>query len=175
MSADSEQLKYPPGGMVDDTSMGGRKTLGNVTISRFCDWGRDWPKTATWMALAGSARGTIGQQAMDIFKNPQGKPLVYSGTLKAVTPPEPDSTGSDEARVEMEFRDRHCVVMPEQVTLHGPEPPTREMEAVPTTPEPTPGSIVARLRSRPVHRPRSSARTSRWAVSSRACTSGTAR
>lgn len=101
--SDSEELKYPPGGMVDEISMGGRKTYGNVTISRYCDWGRDWPKMATWMAMAGSARGTIGQQAMDIYKNPQGKPLVYSGTLKTVTPPEPDSTGSDEARVEMEF------------------------------------------------------------------------
>jgi hypothetical protein len=101
--ADSEELKYPPGGMLDEISMGGRRTLGNVTLSRYCDWARDWPKVPTWMGLAGAARGTIGQQAMDIHKNPQGKALTYSGTLKRCTPPEPDSTGSDEARVELEF------------------------------------------------------------------------
>lgn len=101
--ADSEELKYPPGGMVDEISMGGHKTYGNVTISRFCDWGRDWPKVPGWMAMAGSVRGTIGQQPCDINKNPQGKPLVMGGTLKRVLPPEPDSTGTSEARIEMEF------------------------------------------------------------------------
>lgn len=100
---DSEELKYPPGGMVDEISMGGRATLGNITISRFCDWARDWPKVPGWMNLRGAARATIGQQPGDIHKNPQGKPLVYGGTLKRVLPPEPDSTGSDESRIEMEF------------------------------------------------------------------------
>jgi hypothetical protein len=101
--ADSEELKYPPGGMVDEISMGGRRTLGNITISRYCDWARDWPKVPTWMQWAGGVRGTIGQQPGDIYKNPQGKPLVWGGTLKRVLPPEPDSTGTDEARIEMEF------------------------------------------------------------------------
>jgi hypothetical protein len=101
--ADSEELKYPPGGMVDEISMGGRKSYGNVTISRFCDWARDWPKVPTWMNMAGAARGTIGQQPGDIHKNPQGKPLVMGGTLKRVLPPEPDSTGNSESRIEMEF------------------------------------------------------------------------
>jgi hypothetical protein len=101
--ADSEELKYPPGGMEDEISMGGRKTYGNVTISRYCDISRDWPKVPGWLAKAGACRGTIGQQPMDIHKNPQGPPLVMSGTLKTVTPPEPDSTGNSEARIEMEF------------------------------------------------------------------------
>lgn len=101
--ADSEELKYPPGGMADEISMGGHKTYGNVTISRYCDWARDWPKVPFWMNAAGSIRGTIGQQPMDVNGNPQGKPLTYSGTMKTCTPPEPDSTGTDEGRIEMEF------------------------------------------------------------------------
>lgn len=101
--ADSEELKYPPGGMVDEISMGGRRTFGNITISRYCDWARDWPKVPYWMQIAGSVRASIGQQPHDINKNPQGKPLVYGGTFKRVLPPEPDSTGSDESRIEMEF------------------------------------------------------------------------
>jgi hypothetical protein len=101
--ADSEELKYPPGAMQDEISMGGRKSYGNVTISRFCDWARDWPKVPYWMQIAGSVRAAIGQQPNDINKNPQGAPMTYGGTLKRVLPPEPDSTGSAESRIEMEF------------------------------------------------------------------------
>jgi hypothetical protein len=100
---DSEEAKYPPGGMQAEISLGGRRTIGNVTIARLYDWSRDHPRIPDLNTWVGRVRGTIGRQPMDIFGSPRGRPIAYEGTLKTVTPPDIDSTGDSEALLELEF------------------------------------------------------------------------
>lgn len=99
---DSEEAKYRPGGMLAEISLGGSRTTGNLTISRYCDRLRDWP-TIKWLASrVGAGRVSCGVTPLDPNGARAGDPLVYTGTLKTVTPPEIDSTGTDAAMIELE-------------------------------------------------------------------------
>jgi hypothetical protein len=100
---DSEENKYKPGGMAKEISLGGTKTYGNVTFSRYYDWQRDDPDMAWMINSVGSARGSFGVQMLDVFGNPQGGLLSYGGTIKTVTPPELDSTSNDPAMLSIEM------------------------------------------------------------------------
>jgi hypothetical protein len=99
---DSDDSKYYPGGMVDPVSLGGRKTVDNVTLSRLFLLERDQGILQTLIVGAGKSRVVISKQAMDIEGNVFGKPLTYNGRLKRITPPEVDSEASAAAMVEME-------------------------------------------------------------------------
>jgi hypothetical protein len=55
------------------------------------------------IALAGRAIITVNKQPLDLNKVPYGRPLIYQGKVKTVTPPEHDSTSSDPAMLEIEF------------------------------------------------------------------------
>lgn len=100
---DSEENKYKPGNMGEEISLGGTKTVGNVTFSRYYDWARDddlipWLKNGV-----GYARGDMGVQMLDTAGSPKGQLMTYSGTLKTLTPPELDSTSNDIAMWSVEF------------------------------------------------------------------------
>lgn len=100
---DSEEVKYRPGGMAEQISLGGSRQIGNVTVSRLYDLDRDHPTIKTWMNRAGKAQVTVSKQTLDSDGNAYGAPLVYNGVLKTVTPPEHDSESSDAAMVELEI------------------------------------------------------------------------
>jgi hypothetical protein len=101
---DSEESKYPPGGMQTQVSLGGRKNVGNVTVSRLYRLVRDHQDLMQRLIDgAGKARMVVAQQPLDIDGNVFGRPLVTKGTLKRVTPPEVDSESSDAAMVELEM------------------------------------------------------------------------
>jgi hypothetical protein len=100
---DSEEALYSPGGMAAQISLGGRRTIGNVTVSRYCDRALDWPIIKWLTAQVGVARCTIGYTPLDPSGAVGGAPLTYGGTLKTVKPPESDSTGNDAAQLELEF------------------------------------------------------------------------
>ena len=56
-----------------------------------------------WLASrAGKGSVVITKQPLDIDGNPWGDPITYKGKLKAVTPPEHDSTSNTEALLELE-------------------------------------------------------------------------
>jgi hypothetical protein len=94
---DSEENLYNPGGMIGEISIGGRSTIGNVTVERYYDALRDHPLMA-WLAnRRGWGRVTVGVTPRDAQGTVRGDPLTYTGTLKTVSPPELDSTGSDMA------------------------------------------------------------------------------
>jgi hypothetical protein len=100
---DSDEQKYRPGGMADPVSLGGAVTMGNVTVSRNYVLNRDHDTIHTLLSLAGKATITVSKQPLDTNRVPYGRPLVYTGKLKTVTPPEHDSTSSDPAMLELEF------------------------------------------------------------------------
>ena len=51
----------------------------------------------------GKARMVMTKTVLDLDGNVFGRPLVYSGTLKQVTPPEVDSESSDAALIALEM------------------------------------------------------------------------
>mgnify|MGYP000981747695 CR=1 FL=1 len=100
---DSEETKYRPGGMAAQVSLGGSKSVGNVTVSRLYDLSRDHPIVAALIALAGRANMTVTKQPLNVDGSASGAPLVYTGKLKAVTPPDHNSESSDAAMIELEM------------------------------------------------------------------------
>lgn len=100
---DSEETKYWPGGMGQQISLGGRRTVGNVTVGRLYDLARDHPKIGWVMGGVGKAVVTVTKTSLDIDGIARPNPLVYNGTLKSVTPPSHDSESSDAAQWEMEI------------------------------------------------------------------------
>jgi hypothetical protein len=100
---DSEELKYKPGAMATEISLGGPVTIANITVSRLYVLNRDHPQVATWKAAVGKGAVTVRKQPLDVNKVPFGNPITYTGTLKSLKLPEPDSEGSGTAGiVEME-------------------------------------------------------------------------
>ena len=53
---DSEEALYSPGGMAAEISLGGRRTIGNVTVNRYCDRALDWPLIKWLTGQVGAAR-----------------------------------------------------------------------------------------------------------------------
>jgi len=99
---DSEENLYSPGGMLGQISIGGQQTIGNVTVERYYDALRDHPLMAWLASRRGWGRVSIGVTPRDPQGVVRGDPIVYSGTLKTVTPAEVDSTGTDMAKWSME-------------------------------------------------------------------------
>lgn len=99
---DSEDTKYYPGGMEDPLSLGGRKTSGNVTLSRLYRLDRDHGHLNALIVGAGKSEVTISKFSLDLNGSSFHNPLVYTGILKRVTPPEHDSEASGAAKIEIE-------------------------------------------------------------------------
>lgn len=100
---DSEESKYHPGGMSDPISLGGRKTVENVTVQRLYRLGRDHDAMQSLINAVGKSKVTVSKQPMDIDANVYGDPIVYNGTLKRVTPPDVDSEASEGGLIELEI------------------------------------------------------------------------
>jgi hypothetical protein len=100
---DSDESKYRPGGMSAEISLGGTRTIGNITLGRNYDYLRDHPMLSWLVARVGAGRCVIGRQPLDLNRIPQGSPTTYTGTLKTVTPPGVDSMSNDAAVIELEI------------------------------------------------------------------------
>jgi hypothetical protein len=92
---DSEETKYYPGAMQEPVSLGGRKSVGNVTVGREYDVTRDHPIMGWLFGGAGKADVTVTKTLMNVDAVAQPAPLVYHGKLKTVTPPDHDSESND--------------------------------------------------------------------------------
>lgn len=101
---DSEETTYHPGGMADPISLGGRRNVENLTLSRLCKVGRDWAAIPSLMAAVGKAAVTVTDEVLDFDGNsiPGTSTLTYKGTLKRCTPPDTDSESSGPAMIEIE-------------------------------------------------------------------------
>ena len=98
---DSEEAKFRPGGMGEEISLGGRQTLGNVTMTRHNDdFLNAWTK---WLRQqCGRTRITIGRVPLDTYGVQAGPVEWLGGTLKRFTPPTHDSMGGDASLAEVE-------------------------------------------------------------------------
>lgn len=106
---DSEELKYKPGAMAPQVSLGGSVSVSNITVSRLYDLARDHSGTAGSSGAAflksrvGKAEVTVTKQPLDINGATFGAPIVYTGKLKQVKFPDADSEGNNAAMVELEI------------------------------------------------------------------------
>jgi len=99
---DSEELKYKPGAMAPEVSLGGTTTTGQVTVTRNYRLVRDHDRVHWLLGRVGRGNVVINKQPLDHDGNAYGRPLVYRGILKRVLPPEHDSNTADAAMIEIE-------------------------------------------------------------------------
>jgi hypothetical protein len=100
---DSDETKYYPGGMAPPVSLGGRRTVGNVTVSRLYRLERDHDVLQQLFDSAGKSKAILHRQPLDIEGHAYGKAIVYNARLKHVTPPDLDSEQSGAALLQLEF------------------------------------------------------------------------
>jgi hypothetical protein len=98
---DSAEYKYKPGGMAPTVSLGGTKTTGNITVSRLYRLVRDHDHLQTLFNNVGRGGVVVKKQPLDIDGHAYGKPIVYTGILKTVTPPAVDSESTDPGMLEI--------------------------------------------------------------------------
>ena len=104
-AVDSEEMRYNPGGMAPAVSLGGRKQVENVTVSRLYRIVRDHTLlTQRLINGVGRARMEVRQLPMEISGGENNlRQIIWKGTLKRVTVPEHDSESSDAALMELEM------------------------------------------------------------------------
>lgn len=106
---DSDDNKYPPGGLEAPISLGGRKTTDNVTLSRIYDSTYfDGPMVAgrsrinNLLFRNGKGKIDIAQIPLDIDGKEFGNAINVTGTLKRVAPPAVDNESGSAAMIEIE-------------------------------------------------------------------------
>ena len=98
---DSEETRYKPGGLAAEIPLGGTSSRANLTLSKLYDEGVH--DRYHWLdSRAGRGQVVVTRQNLDTDGNAYGRPLIYKGKLKAVTPPKVDSTSSDAGLIEIE-------------------------------------------------------------------------
>lgn len=100
---DSDDTKYRPGGTPDQLSLGGPKTVANITVMRLFQRGRDTALLPYLLAQAGRGQCVVSKQPVDDDYNAFGPPLVYTGKLKQVSPPDSNSESNDAALISLEI------------------------------------------------------------------------
>lgn len=99
---DSEDTKFYPGGLGEQISLGGRRTVGNVTVSKLYDIVSDHPNMGWLMGGVGKADCTVIKTLVNVDGASVGNPLTYTGKLKRVEPPAFDSESTDAGMWEVE-------------------------------------------------------------------------
>jgi hypothetical protein len=99
---DSEDNKVRLGGMGPEVSLGGSKTLGNITLRKLYDLDGIGNDIAWLYAVRGRAPVVVTNQPLDQDGNVHGRRWTWQGVLKAVTPPDYDAQGTDAAYIEIE-------------------------------------------------------------------------
>jgi len=90
---DSPEKKYRGGGMGPQVSLGGQPEVSNVTITRLYDRDRD-VDLVRWLRTQIGQPMSVSRQPLDANKNPKGRPDVFTGKLKKVSPTDVDSEGN---------------------------------------------------------------------------------
>ena len=104
---DSDSLTYGPGGMAPKISLGGTKTVGEITVGRLYMLGRDSSIIKSLFEAVGRAAVTIKRVSMDKdgneFHPTSDGAMTYTGVLKTVTPPpaNSDEGGGNPSMIEL--------------------------------------------------------------------------
>jgi hypothetical protein len=100
--ADSADTQYPLGGMGPRISLGGRQEVANVVVK--CLYDTERQSRIKWLVgRAGKGQMVVTEQPLDNEEQAFGEPLVWSGTLKRVQPPERQADSDAAAQLELEM------------------------------------------------------------------------
>ena len=103
---DSDDTKYRAGGRAAEESLGGTRSVSNVSMSRLFRLERDFDLIQLLVDGAGSADVEITRGYLDPAGAPVNSPVVgnvvYKGKLKSYKQPDHDSNSSDASLVEIE-------------------------------------------------------------------------
>lgn len=100
--ADSSSTQYKLGGMGPRISLGGSPEVPNVIVAGLYNVDRQ-SRIKTLLGRAGKAGMSVTEQPLDDDGAAFGEPLVWSGTMKRVMPPERDANSDDAAVLEIEM------------------------------------------------------------------------
>ncbi len=92
--SDSDTTTYRPGGMAPQVSLGGPRTIGDLTLGRLVSR-KDWEYMHRLMNRTGRARAVVSRQPLDEDGNPWGRPMTYRGIVRSCMPGDTDSNSSD--------------------------------------------------------------------------------
>lgn len=92
----ASEVKFKPGGMQPEISLGGSPTTNNITMTRLLVAESHWDLIRGLMSRAGKAPCTVARQPLDTDGNPYGKPMVYRGNLLQVMPGDADSNATSQ-------------------------------------------------------------------------------
>lgn len=99
---DSEETTFRPGGMAAQKSLGGSQSTGNVTVSKLYD-DTIHGRVHYLLGRRGRAPMVVQKQPLDANGADWGRPIVYDGILKRVSPPDHDSESNSAAKIELEM------------------------------------------------------------------------
>lgn len=100
----SAELKFRPGGMRPAKSLGGSKSVENVTLQRLFDPDDGVPAMVPELEdMVGNGACVVSKQLLTTRGAPVGSPLVYTGVLQTVNPPDVDSESDDAGLLEIEI------------------------------------------------------------------------
>lgn len=92
---DSNEIKYRPGGMHTERAIGGPRIVSNLTVTKMMELPTDWATMLRLMPRVGKAKVVVTRVPLDPDANPVGAPpLIYTGVLKTVIPPEHAAEGN---------------------------------------------------------------------------------
>lgn len=97
----ADTVKYRPGNMAPQISLGGHKSIEDVTVQRLFKQGRDNALLQQWVNYTGRATMEVHKQPLNIDGHPVGPALVYVGKLMDVKPPDVDSESTSAALIEL--------------------------------------------------------------------------
>jgi hypothetical protein len=100
---DSDEVKYRPGGMGAEVSLGGSVSVANITVARNFAVGRDDTLLRDLRNKAGLSKVTVNLQPLDANKHAFGVAQTFTGILQRVQGPQHDSTSTDPAMIEIEI------------------------------------------------------------------------
>ena len=91
------------GGMRGKVALGGEPDVEAITLSRIYDLKLDHDRIGWLMARAGNGRAVAKGLPLDNRNKPYGTPLVYTGILARVSPPDHDAQSGEAAMYSIEI------------------------------------------------------------------------
>lgn len=97
----ANEIKYRPGGMEPEISLGGTVSVTDLVVSRLYEVSRDGPNLATFLAANGRGTATVSRQPLDLNAHAIGDPIVWTGIVKAVKVPDADGENNAAALIDI--------------------------------------------------------------------------
>lgn len=97
----ANEIKYRPGGMEPEQSLGGTVSVTDINVSRLYEVNRDGPNLAAYLAANGRGSAIVSRQPLDMNAHAIGDPIVWTGIVKAVKIPDADGENNAAAMLEI--------------------------------------------------------------------------